>query len=106
MEVKEQVPRPDALALSWLAPHENGAGGGPATRYVVKMSLNPLSAASFAAAADVSGVLPLPGPAGATESFLVTGLTPATTYYFGIAAVDEESNASAPVFASRATGVP
>jgi subtilisin family serine protease len=106
MEVKEQVPRPDALALSWLAPHENGAGGGPATRYVVKMSLNPLSAANFAAAADVSGVLPLPGPAGATESFLVTGLTPATTYYFGIAAVDEESNASAPVFASRATGVP
>ena len=47
--------------------------------------------ANWGSATQVAGE-PLPQAAGTSETLVVTGLTPSTTYYFGIKVADEVPN--------------
>ena len=78
--------------LSWTSPG-NDAYSGTADHYVIRYSLSPLTEANWLAAAAVISP-PFPQQAGRNESFVVNGLTPGSTYYFGIKTYDEAGNAS------------
>ncbi len=85
-----------SVALTWTAPGDD-ASTGTATSYDLRHStLGPiLTEASFAASTQAVN-LPAPSVAGSTESVVLVGLNPATTYFFAIKAVDEAGNAGAP----------
>lgn len=80
--------------LTWTAPGDDG-NTGTATTYDVRYqlaSLGPLDTeAEWDAASQATGE-PDPQPAGSTENFTVTGLTPGTAYYFALKTADEVPN--------------
>jgi hypothetical protein len=82
-----------SVTLTWTAPGDD-ASTGTATRYDLRHStLGPiLSEAAFAASTQAVN-LSTPSVAGSTESVVLIGLNPATTYFFAIKAVDEAGNA-------------
>jgi len=93
------------LSVAWTNDHRVGltwtASGddsliGRATSYELKLSNAPITNANFTAATTISTGLS-PQPAGALESFAVSGLTPSTLYYFAVRAVDDAANAGAVV---------
>jgi hypothetical protein len=61
--------------------------------YQLRRSSQPINDANFGSATVVSISL-VPKAAGAAEQFVVTGLTPATAYYFAIRSVDDLVSAS------------
>lgn len=79
-----------AVLLAWTAP-----GGddevGQATNYDLRYAQSPLDLETWEEAFSVSG-LPDPAPSGSSESFLVSGLLGATTYYFGLRSTDAAGN--------------
>lgn len=84
----------DSVSLSWTAPGDDG-NTGRASAYELRYSQSPVAAADTAswwASATSIGALPAPRTAGTRESFVVVGLLPATTYYFGIRTADEVPN--------------
>ncbi|MHC4601321.1 MAG: fibronectin type III domain-containing protein, partial [Planctomycetota bacterium] len=80
------------VQLSWVAPGDDGMDG-TADAYVLKFSFSPIDENNFDAANDYSQSW-TPAPSGNVEIHTLTGLIPATTYYFGVKALDEESNLS------------
>lgn len=82
-----------AVTLSWTAPGDDG-NTGQASSYNIRYSTSPISDSSFAAATAALSP-PVPQPAGSAESFSVTGLLPATTYFFALKTSDEAGNISA-----------
>ncbi len=86
-------PSRTSIPFTWTAPGNDGATG-EAIGYDLRYSTSAINAGNFASATQVQYV-PVPQPAGETESFTVTGLTPSTTYYFAIKAFDEEGNTAA-----------
>lgn len=82
----------DAVTLTWTAPGDDGSIG-QATEYDLRYSTSQLTAATFTAATRVNTVS-APLPAGSTESFTVSALSPDTTYYFALKATDEAGNQS------------
>jgi formylglycine-generating enzyme required for sulfatase activity len=76
-----------SVSLTWTAPGDN-LGAGRASAYDLRYSTTALSETTWDDAVPVSG-LPLPRPAGATETFEVTGLTAGTFYYFALRVADE-----------------
>ena len=82
-----------SVALSWTAPGDDGATG-TATTYDVRYSTSTINEGNWASAIQASGE-PSPQVAGSSESFTVTGLSAATTYYFAIKTSDEVPNESA-----------
>ena len=84
---------PTKIALTWTATGDDGVTG-TATAYDLRYSLTPIvDDATFNAATQAVGT-PSPRSPGIPESFIVTGLTPSTTYYFAIKAIDEVGNRS------------
>ena len=85
----------DSVALVWTAPGDDG-NTGRASSYEMRYSETPVSAdtASWWASAISIGTLPAPRTAGTRESFIVAGLAPGKTFYFGIRASDEVPNVS------------
>lgn len=81
------TPGSRSVTLSWTAPGDDGTTGR-ATRYELRWATAALTAGNFDSGTLVSGV-PAPLTAGGSESFVVTGLAEATTYYFGIVAIDD-----------------
>ena len=81
-----------SIKLTWTATGDDG-NVGTAASYIIRHSTSAITAANWGSAADVTGE-PLPKPAGASETFTVTGLTPGQTYYFAIKAQDEAGNIS------------
>jgi hypothetical protein len=92
VEIYQAAAQSDRVTLSFTAPGDNGSAG-TATTYDVRYSTSPINAGNFAAATQAAGE-PAPQAAGATEIFTVTGLAPATTYYFAIQTLDEVPNTS------------
>ncbi len=82
-----------AVTLTWTAPGDD-ANIGQATSYDLRYSSDPLTALNFSQATSVTDV-PTPQVAGALETYTVTGLQPATTYFFGLKTSDEAGNVSA-----------
>lgn len=79
--------------LTWTAPGNDGTIG-QATTYDIRYSVAFITDANWAQATPVPN-LPAPKPAGTKESFKVTNLSPATTYYFAIKTADATPNWSA-----------
>jgi hypothetical protein len=76
--------------LSWTASGDDGSSG-VASAYEMRYSTSPLTDATFASGSAVSG-LPPPATPGTAQSAAITGLSPATAYYFGIRVRDEAGN--------------
>ncbi len=84
-------PASNSIALRWTATGDDGTQG-TATTYDIRYSRDPIDAANFSSVAR-SPEAPAPGPAGATETWEVSGLEPETLYYFALRALDEWGNA-------------
>lgn len=79
--------------LSWTVPGDDGSSGTAFT-YDLRRSSAAITAANFASALAITGE-PAPTAPGTTQSFMVTGLTAGTTYYFSMKTGDEVTNWSA-----------
>jgi len=80
-----------SVTLSWTAPAD--AGNGSATSYDIRYSTSEITAANFESAttvADPQGA----AVAGTAETYMVSGLSPSTTYYFAIKSADFFGNES------------
>ncbi|MDD5566821.1 MAG: fibronectin type III domain-containing protein [Patescibacteria group bacterium] len=82
----------NSVSVTWTAPGDDETIG-QATRYDLRYSTGPITEENWAQATSVAG-LPEPTPAGNIESFVVTNLSPKTTYYFGLKTYDEVDNVS------------
>lgn len=87
------LPTLTSITLSWISPGDDSTTG-TAYQYDLRLSTSPITAANFDSATQVIGI-GAPKPAGTPDSFTVSGLTEATTYYFAIKTADEVPNWSA-----------
>lgn len=78
------------VTLFWTAPGDDG-NLGIATKYEIRYSFQPITAATWDVAA-VAGWVPIPVPAGARQSAVVSGLQEGQRYYFAIKAKDDLGN--------------
>jgi subtilisin family serine protease len=83
---------PWSITLTWSATGDDGTIGRAAF-YDVRYASVPITAATWATATRASAE-PAPRPAGAGESFTVTGLEPGSVYYFALKAKDNAGNES------------
>lgn len=90
-----------AVTLTWKVPGNNGLITQPIS-YDLRYSTTPLTEQSFSTATAVpwNGT---PAPIGATETVTVTGLQPATTYFFVFRATDDAGHISAMSTVTAAT---
>jgi hypothetical protein len=79
--------------LSWTAPGDDGSTGTAAS-YDIRYHTAPITENNWNDAVQLTNE-PTPLVAGTTQSVAVAGLTPGTTYYFAMRAVDEAVNVSA-----------
>ncbi len=85
-------PTQNSVTLSWTAPGDDGSTG-TAAAYDIRYHSAAIDESNWSSATEVTGE-PAPGTAGSSESFEITGLGDARTYYFAIKTVDESSNSS------------
>ncbi|MFD0715406.1 fibronectin type III domain-containing protein [Paenibacillus sp. GCM10027626] len=78
------------VSLTWTAPGDDGMTG-TASSYEIRYSTSDIKKADWASATQAVGA-PAPAPAGTAQSMTVTGLSPATTYYFALRAKDGAGN--------------
>jgi hypothetical protein len=79
-----------SVTLTWTAPGDDGSMG-TASQYDVRYSTSPITEANWGSAQQATGE-GTPQPAGSIETFIVTGLTLDSTYYFAIKTADEVPN--------------
>jgi hypothetical protein len=85
------TPTTDSITLTWTATGDNGSIGS-ATGYILKYSsVGQISNVTWNSATTYSQSW-VPLVSGATETYVITGLTPDTTYWFAMKAYDEVSN--------------
>ncbi|MDZ7314850.1 MAG: fibronectin type III domain-containing protein [candidate division KSB1 bacterium] len=88
------------VTLAWTAPGDNGYSGGPAWYYVIRYSTIPPNDPpggtdwEWWSNANTLQAPPPPGIPGTTQTCIITGLAPGTTYYFRINVVDLAKNTS------------
>ncbi|MDH5639976.1 MAG: DUF2341 domain-containing protein, partial [Nitrospira sp.] len=87
------TPSSGSISLSWTSPGDD-AGSGTATAYDLRYATTPITGVNWNTASQVTGE-PAPQLAGNAEFLTVSGLAPATQYYFAIKTVDEIPNTSA-----------
>jgi hypothetical protein len=85
-------PTDTAVTLTWSAPDDDDVSGLAAT-YDLRHSKSPITDANFAQATQVTGE-PAPTTPGGTHTFVVSGLTAGTPYYFAIQTADVAGNIS------------
>ena len=83
-------PTTSSITLTWTAPGDDG-NVGTASEYDIRYSTSAITEANWGAATQCSGE-PAPQVAGTSESYIVTGLSSGTQYYFAIKTGDEENN--------------
>jgi len=79
-----------SLTLTWTAPGDDGSSG-TAAQYDIRYSTSPIDAGNWSSATQATGE-PSPQAAGNNESFVVSALSPNTTYYFALMTADEVPN--------------
>jgi len=86
---RAQIPQ---TVLGWTAPGDDGAGGGRASQYEIRLSKTAIAGTDtlgwWNAATAVAG-LPLPGNPGTADSVSISLSTWNTTYYFIIRTADD-----------------
>ncbi|WP_309896956.1 lamin tail domain-containing protein, partial [Archangium sp.] len=91
------------LEVQWTSVADDGLLGQTASGHELRYSTSPLTEATFASATLVDAGWPqFPG---SQESVLIKGLTPSTTYYFGLKVMDDAGNLSVLSTLSTATNV-
>ena len=88
MDLVTSAPKSDSITLIWTAPGDDG-NVGTATAYDIRYS--DVILFNWDTATKVLNP-PSPQEPGVREEFIVTGLSPSTTYYFALKAVDEAWN--------------
>jgi hypothetical protein len=84
-------PTATSIDLTWTAPGDDG-DTGTASQYDIRYSASQIvTETDWEAAVQCPDKL-YPSSAGTTESFTVTGLSPATTYWFALKTADEAPN--------------
>lgn len=79
-----------SITLNWTSPGDDGREG-EASRYDLRLSLSPITAANFDSASRIGDDL-VPLPPSFIERDLVEHLLPQTTYYFALKTADEVPN--------------
>jgi alpha-tubulin suppressor-like RCC1 family protein len=80
----------DSATVTWQAPGDDG-NVGTATTYDIRYSASEITETNWDSAIQCVGE-PTPNPAGTTETYTVTDLSPGTTYYFALKTADEVPN--------------
>ncbi len=93
MEVSQATAIADRVTLSWTATGDNGTTGTAASYDLRFRTTNIGNDADFLAANQAAGE-PAPKVAGSPESFVLTGLSPNTTYYIALKVTDDSGNTS------------
>ncbi|MBI5743262.1 MAG: fibronectin type III domain-containing protein [Elusimicrobia bacterium] len=84
----------DTITLAWTAPGDDGNTGTAASYDLGYSAAGQITTdAEFAAAVRAQDVS-VPQAAGSAETFIVKGLSPATTYFFALKTADEAGNIS------------
>ncbi|HET7224675.1 MAG TPA: fibronectin type III domain-containing protein [Candidatus Eisenbacteria bacterium] len=81
----------NSVTLTWTAPGDDSLSG-TASQYDIRMSTSAITSSNFGTATRITAGVPAPAAAGTSQSFLVTGLQPSTTYWFAIKTADEVPN--------------
>jgi len=79
-----------SVRLNWIAPGDDGSTG-TADAYDIRYSTSPITESNWDNATQATGE-PAPLVAGTSQSFVVSGLSMETTYYFAIKTADEVPN--------------
>ncbi len=82
-----------SVTVRFTATGDDGAAGR-ASRYDVRVSTSPITAASFATATPLVGE-PIPALPATLETFKLSGIQPSTVYYIAAKALDNAGNAGA-----------
>lgn len=80
----------NSVTLTWTTPGDDSLSG-TASQFDVRYSTSAITAANFASATRFVGT-PVPTAPGTSQSVVVTGLLPATTYWFAIKTGDDVPN--------------
>jgi len=83
-------PTDHSVMLTWTAPGDDVAVG-TAALYDIRYSTAMIGTATWISASRSTGEPP-PGAAGDADTFVATGLSPNTSYYFALKAADDGSN--------------
>ncbi|HBL16902.1 MAG: hypothetical protein A2X36_08150 [Elusimicrobia bacterium GWA2_69_24] len=83
-----------SVEIRWDAPGDDGAVGTAASYDLRYTPIGPIDTAAKFAAAPAAAGLPVPAAAGTPQSFALTGLLAATTYYLALRSADEAANLS------------
>ncbi|MDO8281756.1 MAG: S8 family serine peptidase [Thermodesulfovibrionia bacterium] len=78
----------ESMLLNWTAVADNGSTGVAAGSYDIRYSTETITEANWGTAIQTDGE-PAPGGPGSPESFLITGLSASTTYYFAVKVTDD-----------------
>ncbi|MGC8866756.1 MAG: lamin tail domain-containing protein, partial [Elusimicrobiales bacterium] len=81
-----------SILLDWIATGDDGTTGA-AKSYLIRYATYSISSSNFDSASVYNSTL-VPKSAGLSESLKMTGLSPGTTYYIAIKAVDKAGNKS------------
>ncbi len=81
----------NSVLLNWTTPGDDSLSG-TATQFDIRYSTSPISASNFASATRWTTGVPAPSGPRSAQSVRVTGLSPATTYWFAIKTADEVPN--------------
>ena len=80
----------NSVTLSWTTPGDDSLTG-TASQFDIRYSTSTITTANFSSATRWTGA-PVPAAPGTHQSTVVTGLSPATTYYFAMKTGDEVPN--------------
>jgi chitodextrinase len=80
----------NSVTLTWTTPGDDSLNG-TAAQFDLRYATSPITAGNFASATRVTG-LPAPSAAGTPQTWVVTGLSPGTTYWFALKTADEVPN--------------
>jgi chitodextrinase len=81
----------NSVTLRWTTPGDDSLTG-TASQFDIRFSTSPITAANFSGATRWTTGVPTPGTPGTSQTVTVTGLSPATTYYFAMKTADEVPN--------------
>jgi chitodextrinase len=82
----------NSVILVWTAPGDDG-NSGTARRYDLRYRTSSITEANWATSTSFANV-PVPLPAGSTQTVTVAGLRDDSTYYFALKTADETNNLS------------